>query len=232
MIREIIFDTETTGLKPTQDRIIEIGCVEMIDKKITNNKFHCYINPEQKIDPNAIKIHGITDKKVKNSPKFKEIADDFLKFVDGAKLVAHNAEFDMNFINEELKRLGKAPLDKSLFIDTLAIARKKFPTTKNTLDALCKRYKIDFSQRTLHGALLDAQLLALVYIELTVVKEMSLVFEYQNQKEEVFIPEITKRQEKLVSFLSNEEKEHHKNFIKKKIKNPLWEKYIDLSQKS
>lgn len=172
-MREIIFDTETTGLNCEQERIVEIGCVELIHRELTGNTFHYYINPEKEISPEVVKIHGITNEKVKDAPLFKDIAEEFLTFIEGATLVAHNAVFDMGFINSELQRMGKDPLDTVLVIDTLKLTRQKFPRQKNTLDALCQRYKIDLSARELHGALLDSQLLAEVYLKLLDVVDIT-----------------------------------------------------------
>lgn len=170
-MRQIVLDTETTGLEPSQGhRIIEIGCVEVINRRLTDNRFHQYINPQRDIDEGAIEVHGITNEFLADKPLFKDIATDFLKFVDGAELVIHNAPFDVGFINHELKALGAAIKrieDVCGILDTLAMARQMHPGQKNNLDALCKRYEIDNSSRTLHGALLDAEILADVYLAMT-----------------------------------------------------------------
>ncbi len=170
-MRQIVLDTETTGLEPSQGhRIIEIGCVEVINRRLTNNSFHQYINPQREIDEGAIEVHGITNEFLADKPLFKDIATDFLKFVDGAELVIHNAPFDVGFINHELKMLGSSLArieDACTILDTLAMARQMHPGQKNNLDALCKRYEIDNSSRTLHGALLDAEILADVYLSMT-----------------------------------------------------------------
>jgi DNA polymerase III subunit epsilon len=170
-MRQIIIDTETTGLEPAKGhRIIEIGCVELINRQLTNNNFHCYINPQRKIEAEAIEIHGITNEFLQDKPFFEDILEDFLTFIDGAELIAHNAAFDTNFINHEIRLLDKKanPLNSyATIFDTLALARKMFPGQRNNLDALCKRYKIDLSTRKLHGALLDAQLLAEAYLLMT-----------------------------------------------------------------
>lgn len=175
MAREIVLDTETTGFDPkTGDRLIEIGCIEIEDLLPTGRTFHRFINPERLIPPEAIRVHGITDEKVKDAPKFHEVADDFLAFVGDAPLIAHNANFDRNFIDFELGQLGRTPPPQDRWIDTLALAQKRFPGMANSLDALCKRFKISLVERTLHGALIDARLLAEVYLELRGGKERAL----------------------------------------------------------
>lgn len=176
-MREIIFDTETTGLDKTSDRVIEIGAVELANRFLTGRHFHVFINPQGKqVHPDAERIHGISNAQLADKPVFSEIADDFLNFVDGAKLVAHNAQFDTDFINAEFARLELPPVEPSMVIDTLQLARRKHPMGPNSLDGLCKRYNIDNSHRTLHGALLDAELLAEVYLELTGSRQAALGF--------------------------------------------------------
>ncbi|MCB1386643.1 MAG: DNA polymerase III subunit epsilon [Nitratireductor sp.] len=167
-MREIIFDTETTGLRPEEgERVIEIGAVEFVNRTATGRTFHHYINPEgRKVDPGAYAVHGISNEQLADKPSFADLAEEFLEFIDGADLVAHNAAFDINFINHEFARIGIAPVDPGRVVDTLTIARRKHPMAQNSLDRLCERYGIDNRHRTLHGALLDAQLLAEVYIEL------------------------------------------------------------------
>lgn len=167
MIREVVLDTETTGMDPADGhRIIEIGCVELLNHLPTGRTFHQYINPEREVDAGAIAVHGIKNEFLKDKPVFAEIVGPFLEFCDGAKLVIHNAEFDIKFLNAELKLLGFPPFKLTEAIDTLLVARKKFPGSPANLDALCRRFNIDLSARDLHGALLDAQLLADVYLEL------------------------------------------------------------------
>jgi DNA polymerase III subunit epsilon len=171
MTRQIILDTETTGLEPAAGhRIIEIGCVELIDRKLSGQSFHVYINPEREIDEGAVEVHGLSAEFLADKPRFADIADDFLGFVEGAELIIHNAPFDVGFINHELRLLDASlvPIaERCSVIDTLLMARKKHPGQRNSLDALCKRYGIDNSQRTLHGALLDAEILAEVYLAMT-----------------------------------------------------------------
>jgi len=170
-MRQIILDTETTGLEPTRGhKIIEIGCVEMINRRLTGNHFHVYINPEREIDDGAMEVHGITNEYLEDKPLFKEIAQDFIDYVNGSELVIHNAPFDVGFLNHELKMLTQ-PIgiisDFCTVLDTLVLARQKHPGQKNNLDALCKRYYIDNSRRDLHGALLDSEILAEVYLAMT-----------------------------------------------------------------
>jgi DNA polymerase-3 subunit epsilon len=172
-MRQIVLDTETTGLEPSEGhRIIEIGCVEIVNRRATDNRYHQYLNPEREIDAGAIEIHGITNEMLKNKPRFADLVADFIEFVKGAELIIHNAPFDTGFLNSELARLsgnGKAVRieDHCTVTDTLAMARKLHPGQKNDLDSLCKRYKVDNSNRTLHGALLDAEILADVYLAMT-----------------------------------------------------------------
>lgn len=170
-MRQIVLDTETTGLEVSQGhRIIEIGCIEMLDRRPTERQFHVYLNPERDIEEGAIDVHGITNEDLADKPRFADIAADFLAFVAGAELVIHNAPFDVGFLNRELELCGLEPADIAghcRVLDTLAMARQMHPGQKNSLDALCKRYEIDNSQRTLHGALLDAEILAEVYLAMT-----------------------------------------------------------------
>jgi len=170
-MRQIVLDTETTGLEPAQGhRVIEIGCVEIVNRRLTGNHFHHYVNPERDIDAGALEVHGITVEFLRDKPRFDTVCDDFLVFINGAELVIHNAQFDMAFLRRELELAGRScdPLDeRRAVIDTLMLARNLHPGQKNTLDALCKRYGIDNSQRTLHGALLDAEILADVYLAMT-----------------------------------------------------------------
>lgn len=170
-MRQIILDTETTGLEPRLGhRIIEIGCVEVIDRRLTGNSYHQYINPEREIDEGAVEVHGITTAFLADKPLFKDITDDFLNFIRDAELVIHNAPFDVGFINHELTLLNQQQnyvANICTVLDTLVLARKMHPGQKNNLDALCKRYDIDNSQRDLHGALLDAEILAETYLAMT-----------------------------------------------------------------
>jgi DNA polymerase III subunit epsilon len=174
-MREIIFDTETTGLDPkTGDRMVEIGCIEMVDRVETGATFHAYFNPERDMPAEAERVHGLSAAFLATKPRFAELADELLAFLGDAPLVAHNAGFDFGFLNAELTMIGRAPIDRERMVDTVAIARKKHPGAKNSLDALCTRYGIDRSHRIKHGALLDAELLAQVYIELTGGRQIGL----------------------------------------------------------
>lgn len=177
-MREIIFDTETTGLDPAADRIIELGCLELVNRFPTGRVLHYFINPQGRaIHADAQAVHGISNADLADKPAFEAIAAEFLDFIDGAKLVAHNANFDIGFINAEFARLGGSIVEPSRIVDTLAIARRKHPMGPNSLDALCRRYGIDNARRTKHGALLDAELLAEVYIELIGGKQAALGLE-------------------------------------------------------
>lgn len=166
-MREIILDTETTGFDPAQgDRIVEIGCVETQYHIATGETFHCYINPERDMPEGAFSVHGLSEEFLSDKPVFAEVVENFLRFIGDAPLVIHNAEFDMKFLNSELKKLGRPMLDRDRSIDTVAIARRKFPGAQANLDALCRRFDVDLSRRDKHGALLDAELLAEVYLQL------------------------------------------------------------------
>ncbi|XSG85284.1 MAG: DNA polymerase III subunit epsilon [Methylohalobius sp. ZOD2] len=170
-MRQIVLDTETTGLEPEEGhRIIEIGCVELIDRRLTGNRFHEYLDPEREIDREAIEVHGIDNAFLADKPRFADIAEDFLRFIQGSEVVIHNAPFDVGFINAELKRLGPQlgrMEDHASVLDTLVLAKRMHPGQRNSLDALCKRYQIDNRHRDLHGALLDAEILASVYLAMT-----------------------------------------------------------------
>ena len=175
MAREIVLDTETTGFDPkTGDRLIEVGCIEIEDLLPTGRTFHRLVNPERLIPPGAIAVHGITDDKVKDAPKFHAIVADLMEFIGDAPVIAHNAAFDRAFINHECTRCDHPIIEEIRWIDTLALAQKRFPGMANSLDALCKRFKISLVERTLHGALIDARLLAEVYLELKGGKERRL----------------------------------------------------------
>ncbi|MFC1602804.1 DNA polymerase III subunit epsilon [Pseudomonadota bacterium] len=170
-MRQIVLDTETTGLEPKQGhRIIEIGCVELVDRRLTGNNFHQYLQPDREIDDAAVEVHGITTEFLADKPRFEDVVDDFINYVDGAELIIHNAPFDVGFLDAELVKVGKEEglLERLCTItDTLVMARKKHPGQRNSLDALCRRYEIDNSQRQLHGALLDSEILADVYLIMT-----------------------------------------------------------------
>ncbi|MGJ0490736.1 DNA polymerase III subunit epsilon [Methylobacter sp.] len=187
-VRQVVLDTETTGLNPQEGhRIIEIGCVELVNRRLTQNRFHVYINPDRTIDQGAIEVHGITNEFLEDKPRFEDIAEDFIAFIRGAELIIHNAPFDVGFINHEFSRLNNQTgnvADYSEVFDTLTFARKKHPGQRNSLDALCKRYGIDNSHRDLHGALLDAEILADVFLVMT-GGQFSLLDEDPAEQEEV-----------------------------------------------
>ena len=166
-MREVVLDTETTGLNPAEGhRVVEIGAVELIDETLTGKAFHVLINPEREVPEDAIRVHGHTEAILRDRPIFAHVADDFLAFVGDAKLIIHNAEFDIAFVNAELTRIGRQPISMDRVVDTLVLARRKHPGQANSLDALCDRYQIDRSRRTRHGALLDAEILVEIYYEL------------------------------------------------------------------
>ncbi|WAK01362.1 DNA polymerase III subunit epsilon [Methylobacter sp. YRD-M1] len=187
-IRQVVLDTETTGLNPQEGhRIIEIGCVELVNRRLTQNRFHVYINPDRIIDQGAIEVHGITNEFLEDKPRFEDVAEDFIAFIRGAELIIHNAPFDVGFINHEFSLLNNGTgsvADYSEVFDTLTYARKKHPGQRNSLDALCKRYGIDNSHRDLHGALLDAEILADVFLIMT-GGQFSLLDEDLAEQEEV-----------------------------------------------
>jgi DNA polymerase III subunit epsilon len=216
-VKEIILDTETTGISVKDGhRIVEIGCIELDNLLPTNNKFHCYLNPERKVSEKALEIHGYTDEFLSSKKKFKEVVNDFLSFIDGKKLIIHNAEFDLGHLNQELKLVGKSKI-KNEVVDTLALARDKFPGSSISLDALCKRYKIDNSKRTQHTALVDCDLLAKVYINLTDQREPTLDF----QNSDLIVNDHKK--EKISYFKkvikpSTDEIHNHKIYLKTSLK--------------
>ena len=174
-MREIVFDTETTGLDPvTGDRLVEIGCIELVNRFPTGNTFHRYLNPERDMPESAFKVHGLGVDFLKDKPRFADVADELVAFLGDAPLVAHNALFDLGFLNAELERAGRAGVSRERLVDTLMLARRKYPGGSNRLDDLCLRYRIDNSRRTKHGALLDAELLSEVYVELIGARQAHL----------------------------------------------------------
>ena len=175
-MKEIVLDTETTGISVKEGhRVVEIGCIELDNLIPTKNRFHCYLNPERKVSEKAFKVHGYSDSFLSDKMKFREIADDFLQFIKDKRLIIHNAEFDLSHLNNELKIIGKKKIDNEV-VDTISLARNKFPGSQISLDALCKRYRIDNSKRVQHTALIDCDLLAKVYINLIDQKEPTLDF--------------------------------------------------------
>jgi DNA polymerase-3 subunit epsilon len=216
-MKEIVLDTETTGISVKEGhRIVEIGCIELDNLIPTKNKFHCYLNPERKVSEKAFEVHGYSDDFLSKQKKFKEIAEEFLNFISGKKLVIHNAEFDIAHLNHELKLLGKDEL-KNEVTDTLTLARDKFPGSPISLDALCKRYRIDNSKRVQHTALIDCDLLAKVYINLIDQKEPTLDFQKVDAKSE-FSKKGNILYFKKVIEPTAEELKKHKEFLKKDLK--------------
>ncbi len=227
-MREIILDTETTGLDPAKGhRIIEIGCVELLNAIPTGETFHVYIDPERDIPEEAFRVHGLSAKFLAGKPVFAKVAESFLTFLGDAKIIAHNAEFDMRFINAELALLEIAPIVGDRVIDTLALARRKFPGAANSLDALCVRYGIDISRRTKHGALLDAEILAEVYAELTGGRQTLLVFGEGAGSAGIGGGRLlTQRPHPLAPRLSEEDLSRHRVFTATLGAPPVWNAYF------
>ena len=216
-MKEIVLDTETTGLAVKDGhRLVEIGCIELENLIPTKNRFHCYLNPERKVSEKALEVHGYTDEFLSKEKKFKDVADEFLNFIKGKKLIIHNAEFDLSHINNELEILGKQKIRNEI-VDTLILARNKFPGSSISLDALCKRYRVDNSKRTQHTALIDCELLSKVYVNLIDQKEPTLNF--KNQEEKIFNTnnENVLYFKKVVSPTS-EELNKHKSYLKTHLK--------------
>jgi DNA polymerase-3 subunit epsilon len=218
-MKEIILDTETTGLSVQEGhRIVEIGCIELDDLVPTKNKFHCYLNPERKVSERALEVHGYTDEFLSNKKKFLEVVDEFLNFIGDKKLVIHNAEFDLSHLNNELALLGKKKLNNENVIDTLVLARNKFPGSPTSLDALCKRYRVDKSKRTQHTALIDCDLLAKVYINLLDQKEPMLNFQNEDADKTTISSLHTNQYYKKIVKPSEEESKLHKEYLKNNLK--------------
>jgi len=216
-MKEVVLDTETTGLKIEDGhRIVEIGCIELENQIPTSKKFHCYLNPERKVSDKAFEIHGYSDDFLKPQKKFKDICDDFLNFIKDKKLIIHNAEFDLAHLNNELSLIGKRKIDKKNIIDTLDLARDKFPGSQINLDALCKRFRIDNSRRDKHTALLDCELLSKVYINLIDQKEPTLDFK-SFEKEKIDIKTNNLLYCNKIIYPTKDELESHKKFLKSKI---------------
>ena len=218
-MKEIILDTETTGLSVRDGhRIVEIGCIELENLIPTKNRFHCYLNPERKVSEKALEVHGYTDEFLSTHKKFGEIVDEFLDFIENKRLVIHNAEFDLSHINNELALLGKEKLKSENAVDTLALARDKFPGSPISLDALCKRYRVDNSKRTQHTALIDCDLLAKVYINLLDQKEPTLNFKNEDNEKIIINSNDTNQYYKKVVKPSEIELKLHKEYLKNNLK--------------
>jgi DNA polymerase-3 subunit epsilon len=235
MLREIVLDTETTGTDPASgDRIVEIGCVELLNYIPTGRSYHVYLNPERPMSEGAFKVHGLSDAFLADKPVFASIADEFMDFVADGRLVIHNAAFDIGFLNAELGRTGHRTFALNQVVDTLSLARRKHPGAPNNLDALCNRYGIDNSRRTKHGALLDAEILAEVYIELIGGKQadlgLSLKTDRQPQLQTTAAGPREVRPRPLVSRLTDLEREAHEAFVQKLGPNALWREYLGEEQ--
>ena len=216
-MKEVILDTETTGLSVKEGhRIVEIGCIELENFIPTNNNFHCFLNPERKVSEKALETHGYTDEFLSDKKKFLEIADDFLSYIKGKKLIIHNAEFDLSHLNNELKIAGKDLINNEI-VDTVVLARDKFPGSSNSLDALCKRYRIDNSKREKHTALIDCDLLSKVYINLIDQKEPKLNFSNETSDNNQVLKKNISYFKKVVK-LTEEEKRNHEKYLKTNLK--------------
>ena len=230
-MREIIFDTETTGLSPAGgDRMVEIGCVEMFNRVETGRHFHAYFNPDRPMPSEAEAVHGLTTIFLSDKPRFVDRAEELLEFIEDSPLVAHNASFDFSFLNHELQQCGRAAVCTSRMIDTLVIARSRHPGAKHSLDALCTRFGVDRSQRVKHGALLDAQLLAQVYVELTGGRQIGLGLVAETARADVVARAgtVTVREPRIARphHAAAEELERHRAFIAQ-LTNPLWARFAE-----
>ena len=215
-MKEIVLDTETTGISVAEGhRVVEIGCLELDDLIPTKRKFHCYLNPERKVSEQALKVHGYSDEFLSKQKKFNEIGEEFLEFIKNKRLIIHNAEFDLAHLNNELKLFGKEKIDNEI-VDTLTLAREKFPGSQVSLDALCKRFNVDNSRRVTHTALIDCDLLAMVYINLIDQKEPTLDFQ-NNQQNDLSINSKADYFKKIIK-PSAEELRRHKDYLQKNLK--------------
>ena len=216
-MKEIVLDTETTGISVKEGhRIVEIGCIELDNLIPTKNKFHCYLNPERKVSEQALKVHGYDDKFLSKQKKFNQIGDEFLKFIENKKLIIHNADFDLTHLNNELRLFGKGKI-KNQVVDTLVLARDKYPGSPISLDALCKRFRIDNSRRVTHTALIDCELLAKVYINLLDQKEPSLNFQSMDNDTKKIVDTKVSYFKKIVQ-PSDDEVKKHKDYLKQHLK--------------
>ncbi len=229
-MREIVLDTETTGLDPLRgDRLVEIGCVEIFNRMPTGQSFHVYINPERDMPAEAFAVHGLSSEFLATKPLFHEIADDFLEFIGDAPLVIHNASFDIAFINAELDRIKRAAIPRERLVDTLLLARRKHPGVSNRLDDLCSRYAIDNSHRTKHGALLDAELLAEVYVDLVGARQSQLLLASEAEEIRVSSSGDAPRRQRLVPLaprITESEREAHRAFIATLGDKAIWNEYL------
>jgi len=229
-MREIVLDTETTGLDPLRgDRLVEIGCVEIFNRMPTGQTYHVYINPERDMPAEAFAVHGLSTEFLASKPLFREVVDDFLAFIGDTPLVIHNASFDISFINAELDRVKKAAIPKDRLVDTLLLARRKHPGVSNRLDDLCSRYQIDNSRRTKHGALLDSELLAEVYIDLIGARQSQLILASETSDARAGNHGDTPRRQReipLVARVSDADREAHRAFVTTLGDKPIWNDYL------
>jgi DNA polymerase-3 subunit epsilon len=232
-MREIVLDTETTGLDPLRgDRLVEIGCVEIFNRMPTGQTFHRHINPERQISAEALTVHGLSNEFLADKPLFAEVVDEFLAFIGDAPLVIHNASFDVGFINAELDRLSLPPIARVRLVDTLLLARRKYPGVSNRLDDLCSRYAIDNSSRTKHGALLDAELLAEVYVDLIGARQSSLILAADTREIRVWgTADMPRRQRPvpLLPRLTESDRAAHRAFIATLGDKPIWNDFLPAS---
>ncbi len=230
-MREVVLDTETTGFDAkADDRIVEIGCVELLNHIPTGETYHVYINPERDMPQAAFEVHGLSTEFLSDKPLFADVATSFIEFIQDSLLVIHNAPFDVGFLNAELARVNKPLIKNERVLDTLALARRKHPGAQNSLDALCRRYKIDNSAREKHGALLDSEILALVYSELIGGKQTFLELGSSpktSSKSKVSYKQATPRPVPLKSRLSSDELENHRSFVETLSSDPIWKKYLN-----
>ena len=229
-MREIVIDTETTGLDPLQgDRVVEIGCIELFNRIPTGNSFHRYLNPERAMSAEAFAVHGLSSEFLSDKPRFSEVADDFLGFIGDAALVIHNAAFDIGFLNAELGRAERRPIARERLIDTLLLARRKHPAGPNGLDGLCERYGVDNSRRTKHGALLDAEILSEVYIELIGARQAALGLETivrDTTQELAGVATIRIRPVPLLPRITIADLDEHRAFVATLGPNAIWLDYL------
>ena len=229
-MREIVLDTETTGLDPLRgDRLVEIGCVEIFNRMPTGQTFHQYLNPERAMAAEAFAVHGLSSEFLADKPLFAHVVEEFLEFIADAPLVIHNASFDVSFINAELDRIKRAPIPRERLVDTLLLARRKHPGVSNRLDDLCSRYSIDNSHRTKHGALLDAELLAEVYVDLTGSRQSQLILASETAEIRVgIVGDMPRRQRTipLLPRLTDLERESHRAFVATLGDKPIWNDYL------
>jgi DNA polymerase III subunit epsilon len=229
-MREIVLDTETTGLDPLRgDRLVEVGCIELFNRMPTGQTFHRYMNPEREMSADAFAVHGLSTEFLADKPFFHEVVEEFLTFIGDAPLVIHNASFDISFINAELDRLKRPPIARERLVDTLLLARRKHPGVSNRLDDLCSRYAINNSHRTKHGALLDAELLAEVYVDLIGARQSQLILASETREIRVGISGDMPRRQRLVPLvprITEDERTAHRAFIATLGDKPIWSDYL------